>query len=128
MAFVSFALGLSIAALGILAIAWPESFAALLREAQAPAWLYFGAVTRVALGVSLLLSAPSSRAPETLRVLGLIFLVAGLLMPILGLEFFRSSLQFFLSLDPWAPRAWGCVALGFGLSVVYAVSPPSRPA
>ncbi len=123
MSFVCFGLGLSIAAFGMLAIGLPESFAAILRQVQTPAGLYLGAGSRVVLGISLLLSAPSSRAPEILRVLALVFLVAGLAMPFLGLEVFRSTLEFFLSLGPWAARAWGGVAVGFGLSVAYAVAP-----
>ncbi len=122
MAFVSLALGLSIAVVGLLSIAWPESLAAILRESQTPAALYLGAGSRVLLGISLLLSAPSSRAPTTLRVLGVIFLVGGLVMPLLGLEVFRASAGSFLSLGSWAVRVWGGVAMGFGLSIAYAVS------
>jgi len=117
-----------IAALGILGIAWPESLAAILRQVQTPAGLYLGAGGRVVLGISLLLSAPGSRAPDTLRVLGLVLLVAGLVMPFLGLEVFRSGLESFLSLGRWAARVWGGVALGFGLFVAYAVAPRSRAA
>ncbi len=122
MSFVSLALGLSIAVVGLLSIAWPESFAAILREYQTPAGLYFGAGSRVLLGISLLLSAPSSRAPTTLRVLGVVFLVGGLVMPFVGLEVFRASTGSFLSLGSWAVRVWGVVAIGLGLSIAYAVS------
>jgi len=121
MSFVSLALGLAIAAVGILAIAWPESFAEILYQAQTPAGLYRGAGFRVFLGISLLLSARSSRAPAALRVLGVVFLVAGLVMPFLGFELFRSALESFLSLGPWAVRVWGGVALVLGLFVAYAV-------
>ena len=123
MSFVSLALGLSVAVFGILGLAWPESLAAILRQAQTPAGLYLGASSRVVFGISLLLSASTSRAPDTLRALGLLLLVAGLVMPFFGLEVFRSGLEFFLSLGHWAARAWGCVALGFGLFIAYAVAP-----
>ncbi len=122
MSFVSLALGLSIAVVGLLSIGWPESFAAILRESQTPTGLYFGAGSRVLFGISLLLSAPSSRAPTTLRVLGVVFLVGGLVMPFVGLEVYRASAGSFLSLGSWAVRVWGGVAVGFGLSIAYAVS------
>ena len=121
MSFVSLALGLAIAVIGLLSIAWPESFAAILREFQTPA-LYLGAGFRVLFGISLLLSAPSSRAPVTLRVLGVLFVVVGLVMPFRGLEVFRATVESFLSLGSWAVRVWGGVAMGFGLSIAYAVS------
>lgn len=123
MSFVSFTLGLSLAVLGIVAIGWPDSFAAILRELRSPAGLYFGAGVRLALGVSLFLSAAGSRAPQVLRVLGGLFLVAGLVMPLLGLEVFRSGLDSFSSLGAWAAPAWGVLALGLGLFVAYAVAP-----
>ena len=122
MSFVSLGLGLSIAVIGLLSIAWPESFAAILRESQTLTALYLGAGSRVLLGISLLLSAPSSRAPATLRVLGMLFLVVGLVMPFRGLEVFRAYAGWFLSLGSWAVRVWGLVAMGFGLSIAYAVS------
>ena len=126
MSIVSLAYGLSIAAFGMLAIALPESFAAMLRQVQTPAGLYLGASGRVLLGISLLLSASRSRAPETLRVLALVFLVAGLVMPFVGLDFFRSAIDTFLSLGRGASAAWGVIALGLGLFIAYAVAPRAR--
>jgi hypothetical protein len=126
--FVSLALGLSIAALGVLGIAWPESLAGILRQFQSAGGLFLGASFRVALGISLLLSASASRNPETLRVLGVVFLVGGLAMPFIGLEFFRSAIDSFLSLGHGAAAIWGVVALALGLFVAYSVAPRSRAA
>ena len=128
MVFVSLALGLLIAVLGTLAVASPASFAALLREVQSPAGLYSGAAFRVILGISLLVSARGSRAPVTLRVLGVLFLAVGLVMPLRGLDPFRANLELFLSLGDGASRVWGIVALGLGLSLAYAVVPRTRAA
>ena len=126
MPLVALALGLAIAVLGILSIVSPESLVAMLRHLQTPAGLYFGAGFRMVLGISLFLSAPSSRYPDILRVLGPFFIVAGLILPLFGLEFFRSAIDAFLSLGGWATRVWGLVALGFGLFIVYALAPGSR--
>jgi len=126
--FVSLALGLLIAVFGMLAIASPESFNAILREVRTPTGLYLGASGRIVLGISLLLSAPRSRAPDTLRVLGLVFLVAGLLMPFFGLDSLRSAIDSFLSLGRGAAAAWGVIALGLGVFIAYAVAPWRRSA
>ena len=125
MSFVSIALGVAIAALGLLAIAWPESLAGILRQFQSSAGLFASAGIRVTLGISLLLSASNSRTPATLRVFGVIYLVGGLAAPFLPLEVFVSTIDFFLSLGRGAAIAWGVLALGFGLFVVYAVAPTS---
>jgi len=100
----------------------------MLRRLQTPGGSYFGAGIRVALGLSLLLSASSSRAPQVLLVLGIVFLVAGIAMPFLGLEVFSSALESFMGLGPWAARVWGGVALGSGLLIAYLVAPWARGA
>lgn len=123
---VALALGLAIAVLGLLSIVSPESLVAVLRQLQSPAGLYFGAGFRLVLGVSLFLSAPRSRFPDILRVLGPVFIVAGLILPLFGLEFFRSAIDAFLSLGSWAARVWGIVALVFGLFIAYTVAPREK--
>jgi hypothetical protein len=126
MKYVVLALGLATAALGVVGIGWPESLAEILRRFQSPAGLYIGAVSRIALGGSLLLCARRSRTPDTLRVLGVVFLVAGLVMPFVGLAFFEAAIDSFLSMGRGASAVWGVVAIGLGLFVAYAVTPPRR--
>ena len=74
-------LSLLIAGFGILSIASPGTFIELLRHSQSPGVMYFGAGFRLIFGVSLLMSAAKSRTPDILRVLGWVFIVAGLLVP-----------------------------------------------
>ncbi len=126
MPLVALALGLAIAVLGMLSIVSPESLVAMLRQLQTPAGLYFAAGFRLVLGISLFLSARGSRYPGILRVLGPVFIVAGLILPLFGLEFFRSAIDTFLSLGDWAARLWGLVALVFGLFIAYTVAPREK--
>ena len=128
MAYVSLAFGLLTAAAGVLAIVAPETFGMFLRQAQTPGGLYLSAGNRVLFGIALLLSAGGSRLPDVLTPLGVVFLGAGLALPFLGYEFFRSAVDIFLSMGPWIARIWGIVALGFGLFIVYAVAPRSLAA
>jgi len=124
--FVCHVLSLVIAGFGILSIASPGTFIELLRHSQSPGVMYVGAGFRLIFGVSLLMSAAKSRTPDVLRVLGWFFIVAGLLIPIFGFEFFRSVVDSFLSLGLWAARVWGVVALAFGLAIAHSVAPRSR--
>jgi len=119
-------LSLLIAGFGILSIALPGPFIELLCHSQSPGVMYFGAGFRLIFGVSLLMSAAKSRTPDVLRVLGWVFIVAGLLIPVIGFEFFSSAIDSFLSLGRWAARVWGVVALAFGLAIAYSVAPRSR--
>lgn len=119
-------LSLVIAGFGILSIALPGTFIELLRDSQSSGVMYFGAGFRLIFGVSLLMSAAESRTPDVLRGLGWVFIVAGLLIPVFGFEFFKSAIDSFLSLSRWAARVWGVVALAFGLAIAYSVAPRSR--
>lgn len=119
-------LSLLIAGLGILSIAFPETYLEFARQIQTPAGMYFGAGFRILFGASLLMAAAKSRVPDVLQVLGWIAIVGGLFIPVIGLENLRSLVDVFLSLGHWAARIWGVVALSFGLAIAYAVAPRSR--
>jgi hypothetical protein len=123
---VSVLLGLLIAGIGTLGIVSPETLFKFFHQIGTPIGLYFAAGGRVILGISLLVSASNSRAPSALKVLGWVFLAAGLLLQIFGFEVFQSALYHFASLGPWAARIWGSVALGLGLYMAYAVVPRRR--
>ena len=78
-------LGLVIGALVILgsaiSFAAPDLRLSLERSVKTPAGLYAIAALRIAIGLVFVLAAPASQAPRTLRVLGLIVILAGLTTP-----------------------------------------------
>lgn len=123
MAYVALVLSLSIAALGALGVVSPDRLLGVVRRFQSPAGLYAAAAIRLALGGALFLAAPTSRAPETLRILGIVILVAGVITPFFGLERFRRLLDWWAALGPGVIRAWAAFAAVFGLSLAYAVAP-----
>ena len=81
-------LGLVIGALVILAsaisFAVPDLRLSLEGSVITPTGLYTIAALRIAIGLTLVFAAPASRAPRTLRVLGLIVIMAGLSTPWFG--------------------------------------------
>ncbi len=123
MASVAIAICLFTAILGALGVASPERLAGVFRRFQTATGLYVGAAVRLTFGVALFLSSPDSRAPDTIRVLGVIFGVGGLAMPFYGRLRYSRILEWFLALGPGFVRAWGAVALAFGLWVAYALVP-----
>ncbi len=93
-----------------------------------PVGLYVVAVVRVAIGLLLIRVAPASRTPRTLRVLGVIVVVAGLLTPLIGARA-RAILDWWAALGPAYLRLPAVIALAFGAFVIYAVAgspPPDR--
>jgi hypothetical protein len=123
MGFLALAFSVLIAALGAIGIVYPEEIHSAARILQAPTALYVAAGGRVVFGVALLLAAPASRAPSALRVLGVVLTVAGIAMPILGADGYRSLVDWKLGL---IQREWAVSALLCGLLLAYALVPRSR--
>ena len=120
--------GLAIAALGVLGIAAPAALLEIGASLLTPTALYVVAAVRVLVGVLLLLVASVSRLPRTLRVFGVVIVIAGLLTPLFGVE--RAAAMFNqLSIRGLSTvRAVSAVAFAFGLLLVYALSSPRRRA
>jgi hypothetical protein len=125
-------LGLVIGALFILASA--ISFAApglrlsLERSVMTPAGLYAIAVLRIAIGLGLVLAAAASRAPRTLRVVGLIVIIAGLSTPPFGVVRARAVVNWLENAGPLLMRLDAVVGMAFGGFLVYVFRAPTRRA
>ena len=122
------ALGLVVAAIGVLGIAAPAVLVELGRSLQSSGSLYVAAVIRVAFGAILFWAAPNSRTPRTLHVLGIFIIIAGLLTPFIGVERSRAMFGWWSTQDPFLTRALPMVAVGLGLFIAYAASSPRRSA
>jgi hypothetical protein len=123
MAYVAIAIGVLIAVVGATGVASPARLLSTLERYRTPGGLYFATAVRVILGVALILVAPESRAPDLVRVLGVVAVAAGILAPILGLERVGQMLDWWSSRSTAVLRAWSTFAMGFGLIVVWAVAP-----
>jgi hypothetical protein len=73
--------GLLFSTLGVVGMVNPERLVSFARSWQTPAGLYATALLRIVLGLLLLMVAPDSRAPDMLRILGVVILVSGLATP-----------------------------------------------
>lgn len=115
------ALGLVVAAIGVLGIAAPSILLEFGRSMQSTGALYIVAAVRVGFGTILFWAAPNSRTPMTLRVLGIFLIIAGLVTP-----FFSHGMFEWLSAQGSSfTRAWPAIAVGFGLFIAYVTSPGS---
>ncbi|MBI4270984.1 MAG: hypothetical protein HY615_11670 [Candidatus Rokubacteria bacterium] len=114
-------LSLLVAAVGALGVVSPTRLQAVVRRFESPAGLYAAAALRVILGVALFLTAPTSRAPEALRILGAVIGVAGLLTPLVGVERFRRLRAWWSGRGPLLMRVSAGLALALGLWLAYSV-------
>lgn len=85
------------------------------------------AALRVAFGLVLVLVAPSSRAPKTLRALGAVVLVAGLATPLFGVERTRGIVDWAAAQNAALIRGAAAVVLTVGSFIAFAVA-TRRPA
>ena len=119
-------MGLIIVAFGVVDIAAPSVLLEFGRSLLTPTALYVVAVVRVIFGALLLWIASASRMPRTLRVIGVLVIVAGLFTPFFGVERSKAILNWWSSQGPLSIRTLGGVAIIFGLFLVYVVNSPRR--
>src|SRR5512140_2758877 len=79
-------LGVFVTVASAITFAAPGLRLSLEGSLMTPAGLYAIAAFRVAVGLLLVLAARASRAPRTLRLLGLVVIVAGLTTPWFGVD------------------------------------------
>jgi hypothetical protein len=117
---------------GLVILASAISFAApdlrlsLERSVMTPAGLDAIAALRIAIGLLFVLAAPPSRAPRTLRLLGLIVIIAGLTTPWFGVARAQAVLNSLASAGPWLMRLDAVVGMALGGFLVYVFRPPAR--
>lgn len=96
------------------------------RSLLTPTSLYVVAAVRIVLGALLLWVAPESRMPKTVRAIGIVIVVAGLLTPLVGVERSEAVLNWWLSQDPLIVRAVFVLPIAFGVFLVYVLSRDRR--
>lgn len=120
---IALVLSLFVAVLGAVGLASPSRLLGIVRSFQTPLGLYLAAALRLVLGTAIFFAAPASRAPELLRILGVVIVVAGVITPFFGLERFRKLLDWWSAQGPTFVRAWSGFAFALGLLLAYALVP-----
>ena len=108
---------------GVLGIVSPDRMTTVRRQYFAtPVRLYKAGAVRVAMGLVLILCAPASRAPKTLRVLGALMCMQALAATLLGPDRARVVLEWETMQGTALLRVGAAVALAVGCFLVFAVS------
>ena len=123
MEVLAFVLSLFIAAVGAVGVVSPRKLLDLVRCFGSRSGLFVAAGFRVVLGAALFFAAPDSRLPQTVRVLGIVIFVAGLLTPLFGVRRFTKVLDWWSARSSLFTRSLAVVALGFGIFLAWAVMP-----
>jgi hypothetical protein len=114
--------------IGIVGVVAPDRLITAGRYVITPVGLYAMAALRVGMGLVLMLVAPISRAPRTLRALGAIVLVAGLATPLLGVDRARKIAEWAATQGTALVRGAAGLMLAIGSFIAFAVAAGRRPA
>jgi len=93
-----------------------------------PAGLYGIAALRIAIGFVIVLAASASRAPRTLRGLGLIVIIAGVSTPVFGVARAQAVVNWLAHAGPLLMRLDAVVAIAVGGFLLYVFRAPTRRA
>ena len=118
---------LFIMAVGVTGIIAPDRLFSLGQFVATPAGLLVVSVVRIAIGVVLIMSAPASRMPRTLQVVGAIALLAGLVTPLFGVERTKAVLAWEAAQGTMWVRIGAALALGIGGALAFALMPGKTP-
>ena len=123
---IAIALGALFAAMGLVGVAAPLALLEVGRSLQTPGALYAVASLRIAFGAVLLYVASVSRMPKTLRFIGTVVLIAGLLTPLFGVERVQAVLTWWTGQGRLFMRASASLAVIFGVFIIYVLVSPRR--
>ena len=108
---------------GIVGLISPDSLTTARRLYFAtPVGLYAAGAVRIAMGLVVILNAPTSRAPKTLRVLGAVMCLQALAATVLGPDRARAVLEWETMQGTALLCVGAAVALAAGCFLAYAVS------
>jgi len=123
MRFAAFLVALFALIVGIVGLVSPDSVMTVRRlYFSTPVGLYAAGAVRVAMGLVVILSAPASRAPKTLRALGAVMCMQGLAATLLGPDRARAILEWEGMQGAALLRVGAAVALATGGFVAFAVT------
>jgi len=118
--------GLLMVMLGALGIVAPDALLGFAAYMLTENGLYFAAAIRIAFGVALIAVADGSRLPNTIRVLGALIVVAGVVTLFFGVERAQAMLDWWSAHGPASTRLLAALPVIFGLFIIYAVAPRRR--
>jgi len=120
--------GFLILAIGLVGLVAPGVLASLAERSVTAVGLYVVAAVRILIGLVLIGASSASRMPRTVRVIGIVALVAGLATPFIGVERARAILDWWLAPGSVVVRVSCIFAVAFGCFVLYAVTGRRRDA
>ena len=103
--------------LGLTGVLWPEGLMQLAIFSFTRSGLYVVAAVRIILGALLFVAARATRTPKTVRVIGLILLVAGIATVFISAERAQLMKDWWITHGPDTLRIAACFPLAAGIII-----------
>ena len=126
MKYLAWLVALFVIAAGIAGVVAPDRLMSLRWIAATQLGLLGISVLRVTIGVVLIMSAPSTRAPKALQVAGAVMLFAGMATPLFGVERTKAVLDWEAAQGPQLIRAGAAFIAVLGGLLAFALAPRSQ--
>ncbi len=111
---------------GLTGVLWPEGLMQLATYSFSRTGLYVVAAARVVLGGLLFFAASATRTPKTVRVIGLLILIAGIVTAVISPERADLMKDWLVARGPDTLRIAACFPLAAGLFIAGATLTKSR--
>lgn len=119
MAVIVVIVGLIILGMGILVLIAPVSLKKVLYIFLAKQWWTFVTVIRILIGTLLVLSASETRVPFFVRIVGILFILSGIVVPWMGASRIERLVGWWLQRSDTTLRLWGLFAAAFGAAILW---------
>jgi hypothetical protein len=103
--------------LGLTGVLWPEGVMPLMLYSFSRGGIYVAAAVRIVLGGLLFLAATATRTPKTIRVVGLILVIAGIATALIPLDRAQSIKDWWVTRGPDTIRIVACFPLIAGIFI-----------
>lgn len=97
----------------------PEALRKVLRLFLQRGWWNLAMTVRVVVGALFLLAAPGTRAPLLVQVFGILFILAGIAIPLMGSARLEKLAHWWLERPDYMFRLWAIPAGAFGAAILW---------
>jgi uncharacterized protein YjeT (DUF2065 family) len=119
MAVIVLIVGLIVLGMGILVLISPASLKRMLHIFVAKQWWYFVTGIRILVGILFILVASETRSPLFVRTVGVLFILAGLVVPLMGAARIQRLVSWWLERSDATLRLWALFSIVFGAAILW---------
>ncbi len=120
MSFLVILIGLLIFGIGVGILFSPATLRQILNNFLLKKWLVPATLLRIFIGIIFLIAAPSTRWPIFIHILGIVFILAGVSIPLLGTEKIERLANWWMERSDAILRVWAAIAAVLGIAILWA--------